>query len=91
VEKARTIGIAVLLAAHAGAAAQGVGSADKVYPDRAIVLPQDGSWYPVASKSDEFRIVVTQGDEISEHVFRVIESAQSGATRTPIPARTAFR
>src|SRR5262249_46526954 len=49
--------------------------ADKVTANRSIVLPEDGGWYPVPTASREFRLVVTNGGEVSEHIVRTLDSS----------------
>jgi S1-C subfamily serine protease len=50
-------------------------SSDKVTANRSIVLPAGEGWYPLPPTSGEFRVVVTHGDEIIEHVIRSIDSS----------------
>jgi S1-C subfamily serine protease len=50
-------------------------NSDKVTPNRSIVLPAGEGWYPLPSTSGEFRILVTHGDEVTEHVIRTIDSS----------------
>jgi S1-C subfamily serine protease len=44
------------------------------------VLPQDSGWYPAPAVGKEFRIVVTQGDVVTEHVIRSLDiSSRAGS------------
>jgi hypothetical protein len=50
-------------------------TADHVIANRSIVLPSDGAWYPAPPKSQEFRIVATLGEAVTEHVIRSLQVA----------------
>ena len=55
-------------------------SADNVTANRSIVLPSDGDWYPAPPTSTEFRLVVTLGETVTEHVIRPLEVAPEKGT-----------
>jgi S1-C subfamily serine protease len=55
-------------------------SADRVTANRSIVLPQDGGWYAAQATSSDVRVLVTQGNVVTEHLIRTIDSSPSAGS-----------
>jgi hypothetical protein len=55
-------------------------SADRVTANRSIVLPQDGGWYAAQATSSDVRVLGTQGNVVTEHLIRTIDSSPSAGS-----------